>query len=101
MDKFQGQVRRNYLAILRRKDKVHFGTGEGSRGAIETIFRQVVFKPLVFGTLREMSSNARELIEMAVKYGVEHMGMNMATTTVVIAGSTFRRRYKTHLSLAT
>ena len=39
VDKFQGQVRRTYFANLRRKDHVHFGTREESRGPIEMIFR--------------------------------------------------------------
>ena len=60
----------------------------------------MVFKPLVFGSFGEMSSHVKELIEMAVEYGVEHMGKNMAATSVDIVKSSLRRRYKTQLSLA-
>jgi hypothetical protein len=69
---------------MRRKDQVHFETKEGGRGPIETIFKPMVFEPLIFGTFGEMSSNVRELIEMAVEYGVEHLGRNMAVTSMDI-----------------
>ncbi len=51
-----------YLVNLRRKDQIHFGTAEGARGPIESIFRQMTFKPLFFGSFGEMSSDVRELI---------------------------------------
>jgi len=60
----------------------------------------MVFKPPVLGSFGEMCSNVRELIKMAVEYGVEHLGRNMAATTVDIIVSTPRRRYTTNLSLA-
>jgi predicted aldo/keto reductase-like oxidoreductase len=47
-----------------------------------------------------MSSNIRELIKTAVEYGVEHLGMNMAATTVDTVRSALRKRYRTQLSLA-
>jgi hypothetical protein len=59
----------------------------------------MIFKPLAFGSFGEMSSNVRELIEMAMKYGVEHLGNNVAAASANIVGSTMRRRYKTQLSL--
>jgi hypothetical protein len=70
------------LANLRRKDQIHFGTAEGAREPIESVFWQMTFKPLVFGSFGEMSSNVRELIETAVEFGVrgtprqEHGGHN-------------------------
>ena len=67
---------------------------------METIFRQIVFKPLVFGTFGEIISNVVGLVETTVKYGVEHMGMNMAATTVETVKITLRRRYMTQLSMA-
>ena len=36
IDRFQGQVRRTYLANLRRKDQIYFGTAEGARGPIKS-----------------------------------------------------------------
>jgi hypothetical protein len=82
VNKLQGQVRRTYLVNLKCKDSFHFGTSEQGRGPLETIFRQIVFKPLVFGSFGEMSSNVVQLVETAVEYGVEHLGRNMAATTV-------------------
>ena len=38
VDKFQSEVRKSYLVNLKRKDSVHFGTSEGERGPLETIF---------------------------------------------------------------
>ena len=38
---------------LHKKDKIHFGTAEGAIGPLEAIFRQLDFKPLVFGTFAE------------------------------------------------
>jgi len=53
-------------------------------GPIESIFKQMVFKPLVFGSFGEINFNVKELIVMAVEYGVEHMGRNMVATVVDI-----------------
>ena len=66
--KFQGQVWKTYLVNRNRKDSVHFGTSEGGTGPFETIFGQIVFKPLVFGSFGEMSSNVVSLVETAVEY---------------------------------
>ena len=44
-----------------------------ARGPLENIFWRVDFKPLVFGPFGEMSSNVKEVVNMAVKYGVEHL----------------------------
>ena len=58
------------------------------------------FKPLVFGTFGEMSDNVKDVVGMAVEYGVEHLGCTMAATTVDGVRTTLRRRYRTQLSLA-
>ncbi len=44
-----------------------------------------------------MSSNVVQLAETAIEYGVEHMGRNMAATTVEAVRTTLRRRYKMQL----
>ena len=100
VNKFKGQVRRSYLVNLKRKDSVHFGTSEQGRGPMDLIFRQIVFKPPVFGSFGEISSNVVQLVEIAVEYGVEHLGRNMAATTVDTARTALRRRYMTQLSMA-
>jgi hypothetical protein len=61
----------------------------------------LIFKALVFGTFGEMSSNVGELVETVVEYGVEHLGRNMAATTVETIRVALRRRYKTQLFIAT
>ncbi len=55
-NKFQGQVKGNYISSLKEKDREHFGTTEDSKGPLESLFRQLDFKPLVFGTFAECSS---------------------------------------------
>ena len=81
-NKFQGQIRSSYIANLKEKDREHFGTRDGSRGPLESLFRQLDFKPLVFGTFAESSTNVKAVLEMAMEYGVEHLGRTMAATTV-------------------
>ena len=100
VNKFQGRVRGTYIANLKEKDKEHFGTADGSRGPLESLFRRMDFKPLVFGTFGECSTNVKDVIGMAVEYGVEHLGRTMAATTVVGARTALRRRYRPKLSLA-
>ncbi len=87
------------MVNLKRKDLVHFGTPEGSKGSLETIFRQIVFKPMVFGSFGEMSSNVVSLVETAVEYGVEHLGRNMDATTLDTLRVALHMRYKTQLSM--
>ena len=62
---------------MHKKDRIHFGTAEGVVGPLEAIFRQLDFKPLVFGTFAESNTNVKEFIDTAVEYGVEHMGRTM------------------------
>jgi hypothetical protein len=100
INKFKGQVRKSYLINLKRKDQVHHGTAEGARGPLEAICRQLNFKLFVFGTFGEMSSNVGKLVEKAVEYGVEHLGRNMAATTVETVMVTLMRRYKAQLPMA-
>jgi hypothetical protein len=64
---------------------------------LETILRHINFKPLVFGSIGEMSSNVVAMVETAVEYGVEHLGRNIATATVDKVRTTLRRRYMTQL----
>ena len=83
------------MANIKRTDKLHFRTEEGARGPSEMIFTQIVFKPLVFGTFGETSSNVRELVEIATEYGAEHLDRNMAAPTIDMVRATLRRRYRT------
>jgi hypothetical protein len=53
VDKFQGKVKGAYITNLKEKDREHFGTSGGNRGPLESLFRQVDFRPLVFGTFGE------------------------------------------------
>jgi len=101
VNKFQGQVRRTHLINLHKKDWIHFGTAEGAIGPLEPIFRQLDFKPLVFGTFAESITNVREFINTAVDYGVEHTGRTIAATTVDAVRMALRRRYRTHLAMKT
>ena len=81
---------------------MHHSTTEGGRGPLETIFRQLNFKALVFiGTFGETSLNVGELVETAVENGVEHLGRNMAASTVETIRVASRQRYKAQLSMAT
>ena len=50
VNKFQGQVRQTYITNLHKKDQEHFGTEEEARVPLESLFRQLDFKPFVFGT---------------------------------------------------
>jgi hypothetical protein len=95
-------VRRTYLINLHKKDRTHFGKAEGAIGPLEAIFRQLDFKPLVFGTFTESNTNVREFIDTAVEhtYGVEHMGWTIAATTVDAVRMALRRRYRTQLTMA-
>ena len=88
------------MANIKRTDMLHFRTEEGARGPLETIFIYIVFKPLVFGTFGETSSNVRELMEIVVEYGAEHLGRNMAAPTIDLVRATLRRRYRTQLPMA-
>jgi len=88
------------MVNLHKKDKDHFGTAEGKVGPLEAIFRQLDFKPLVFGTFAEIRSNVRYFIETTVEYGVEHLGRTMAATTVDAVRMALRGRYKTQLAMA-
>jgi hypothetical protein len=97
---FQKQVRGTYITNLREKDRQYFGSAETTRGPLESLVRRLDFKPLVFGTFGEMSSNVKEVIDMAVEYGVEHLGRSMAATTVDGVRIALRRRYRTQLSAA-
>ena len=49
----------------------------------------------MFGSFGEMSSNVVSLVETAVENGVEHLGRNMAATTVDTVRAALRKRYIT------
>ena len=66
VQKFKGLIRKTYLVSMHKKDGEHFATTEGTMGPLEAIFRQLDFKPLVFGTFAEISSNVKDLIETTV-----------------------------------
>ena len=51
------------------------------------------FKPLVFGTFAEASTKVGEFVELAVEYGVKHMGRTTAATSVESVTAALRRRY--------
>ncbi len=79
---FQRQVRGTYIANMKEKDRQHFGTAETTRGPLESLFRRFDFKLFVFGTFGEMSSNVKDVVDMAVEYGVEHLGRTLAATSL-------------------
>ena len=99
VDKFQGKVRDTYIVNLKQKDRDHFGIADGSRGPLESLFMQLDFRPLVFGTFGECSSNVKAVIEMAVEYGMDHLGRTMAATIVDAVRMTLKRRYMAQLSM--
>ncbi len=67
---------------------------------MKTRFRRIDFTPLLFGTFREMSSNVKGVVDMAVEYGAKHLGRTEASTTRDAVRAALRRRYRTHLSVA-
>ncbi len=56
-----------YLGNLHQKDQTHFATAEGSVGPLEAIFKTLDFKPLVFATFAEASTNVGKFLELAVR----------------------------------
>ncbi len=75
----------------------HFSTEEDVRGPMESLFRQMNLKPLVFGTFGVCSTCVKEVLKIAVEYGVEHLGRSMAATTVDAVKMALRRRFATQL----
>ena len=65
---------------------------------MEAIFKTLDFKPMVFGTFTEASTNVGAFVEPAMEHGVEHLGRTMAATSVDSVKAALRRRYKTHLA---
>ena len=97
---FQGQVHGTYIKNLKKKEHEHFGTGAKNKGPLETQFRRLDFKPLLFGTFGETSTYVKVVVDMAVEYGVEHLGRSMSTTSVDAARAALRRRFRTQLAVA-
>ena len=85
---------------MKEKDREHFGTAEIARGPMESVFRRLDIMPLVFGTFGEMSSNVKEVVNMAVEYRVEHLDRTMAAMMEDGVRTAMRRRYMTQLSMA-
>ena len=88
---YQGQVKPKYIAQMKRKDNVHFGTGSDDKGPLETIFRKLEFKPVVFGTFGEINSNVKDFIDLAVDYGAEHLGKSLAASTIDIVRQALKK----------
>ena len=71
---------------------VHFGTPSGVRGPLESLFRQLGFRPMIFGTFGEMSPNVKDFVDLAVDYGAEHLGKFMATLSMDTIRQALKRR---------
>ncbi len=97
MSKLRTQVRNPYIMQFHVKDKTHFGTTEDTRGALKVLFRRLDFKPLVFRSFAESSSNMKDFVEMAVEYRVEHLGTSMAASNPYIIRVAPRRRFRAQL----
>jgi hypothetical protein len=67
---------------------------------LEVIFRKPELKSLVFCTFGKMSEGVKEVLEIAVDYGAEHLGRCMAATVVETVRVALRRRCRTQLSTA-
>ncbi len=87
------------MVNLHHKNKTHFMTAEVAARPLEAFFRTLDFKPLFFGTFAEASTNVSKFVELAVKYGVEHLGKTMAAASVDAVKAAFRRRYMTQLAI--
>ena len=98
INKFQSQVRGQNTTQLRRKIHQLFSTMD--MGPLENVFRQMEFKPIVFGSFGEMSTNVREYIELVVDDGADHLDRTMAPTTVDAVKAALRRRFMSQLSAA-
>ncbi len=55
---------------------------------------------MVFGTFGEMSSNVKYFINLALDYGAEHLRKFMVASTMDTTRQALKRRYITHLSMA-
>jgi hypothetical protein len=55
---------------------------------------------MVFGTFEDMSSNVKDLVDLAVDYGAEHLGKSIAASTLDIVRQSLKHRYKAQLSMA-
>jgi hypothetical protein len=96
---FQRQVRKQYITQMKRKGGVHFGIGADDKGPLETLFRQLDFKPMGFFTFGKMSYNVKDFIDLAVDYGAEHLGLTTETSSMDTIHQALKRRYKAQLSI--
>ncbi len=55
---------------------------------------------MVCGTWGEIISNVKDLVDLAVDYGAEHMGKSLAASTLDMVRQALKRRYKAQLSMA-
>jgi len=62
------------VAQLKRINNLFFGTNYVDMGPLESVFGQLDFKPMVFGTLKEMSSNVKDYIDLTEDDGAEQRG---------------------------
>ena len=85
---------------MKRKYNIHFGTGSNDKGPLETIFRQLEFKPMVFGTFGEINSNVKDFIDLAVDYRAHHLGKSLAASTMDMVRQALKKRYMAQLSMA-
>ena len=97
---FQSHVGQQHITQLKRKNGINFGTNADRKGLLESLFRQLDFKPMVFATFGEMSSNVKDFIYLAVDYRAEHLGKSMAASTMDTVGHALKRRYRAQLSMA-
>jgi hypothetical protein len=77
---FQNLVRAQNITQLKRKNNVNFRTNPTRRGPLKNLFRQMNFKPMVFGTFGEISSNLHDFVNIVVDYGAENLGTSMTAT---------------------
>ncbi len=54
----------------------------------------------MFGTFGECNTSVKEVLKIAVEYGVEHLGRSIAATIVDVVKMALRRRFAIRLSTA-
>jgi hypothetical protein len=68
VNRYQRKLRSTYLSHLRRNNRAHFGTPKKEKGPLESIFKKLDLKPIIFGTYGEMSNGVNEVLEIDVDY---------------------------------
>ncbi len=54
---------------------------------------------MVFGTFGETNTHVKMVLDMAVEYGVQHLGRTMLATIVEAVKSALQRRYMTQMTV--